>query len=119
MLIKELGGGEIASEIVDVYPNPIEPKIIDVSYHHVNRLIGVEIAPKEVHAILEAMEMEIVQSDEEGFSVAVPTNKADVLREADVIEEILRIYGLNKVPIPTQIRTAISLPPQPDPSSSA
>ena len=114
MLIKELGGGEIASEIVDIYPNIIEKVQVEVSYANVNRLIGVEIPVVDVKAILAAMEMEIVSETETGFTVAVPTNKADVLREADVIEEILRIYGFNKVPISNQIRSAVTLGEKPD-----
>ncbi len=114
MLIKELGDGEIASEIIDVYPEVIEKARIEVSYANVNRLIGVEIPVSEVKAILDALEMEIVLESQSGFTVAVPTNKADVLREADVIEEILRIYGFNKVPISNQIRSAVTIGEKPD-----
>jgi len=109
MLIQEYGGGEIESEIVDIYPSKISPKEIDITFRNVNRLIGVEISPKEVRDILEAMEMEILQEDEVGMRVAVPTNKAEVLREVDIIEEILRIYGFNKVPVPAQIKSTITL----------
>lgn len=116
MLIKELGGGEIASEIVDIYPNPIQPAEIEVAYAHVNRLIGVDIPKEKIRAILEAMEMEILSESDTHFKVAVPTNKADVTREADVIEEILRIYGFNNVPVPGQIKTAVTIAPSPDPN---
>ncbi len=115
LLMAELAGGEIASEVVDVYPNPIEPKLVEVRYEYVNRLIGVAIPKDEVHEILSAMEMEIVSETDDAFTVAVPTNKFDVTRPADVIEEILRIYGLNKVPLPAQIRSAITLSQRPDP----
>ena len=115
MLIKELAGGEIASEIVDIYPEPIQPKEILVRYERVNRLIGVDIPKEKVKSILEAMEMQLSNETEESLTVAIPTNKADVLREADVIEEILRIYGLNEVPISNTIKSSISVSPHPDP----
>ncbi len=117
MLIKELAGGEITSDIIDIYPTPIEPLNITVAYANVNRLIGVDIAKDQVHAILEAMEMEIVESSKDFFTVAVPTNKADVTREADVIEEILRIFGFNKVPIPTQVKNSVVASKRPSPQS--
>lgn len=116
-LIKELGGGQISSEIVDVYPNPITPKEVEVNYDHVNRLIGVDISKQEIKAILDALEMDMVTETDLTFTVAVPTNKSDVTREADVIEEILRIYGFNKVPISPQIKTTINIAPDPDPNA--
>ena len=115
MLIKELGGGKIASEIVDVYPNKIEPVQVLVNYAHVNRLIGVDIPKDKVKTILDALEMEVVKETETTFTVAVPTNKSDVTREADVIEEILRIYGFNKVPISSQVKSAIIISEKPNP----
>ena len=117
LLIKELAGGEISSEIVDLYPKPIKPTEVTVAYEYVNRLIGVDISRPDIHRILEALEMDIVKEDETHFTVAVPTNKADVTRPADVVEEILRIYGFNKVPIPASINTAISVAEKPEPAA--
>jgi len=114
-LIKELAGGEIASEIVDIYPTEIKRAEIKVAYRNVERLIGVHIPKAEIRAILEAMEMEILEDGDESFVVAVPTNKADVTREADLIEEILRIYGFNKVPIPTQVKNSVVATKRPSP----
>ncbi len=114
LLIQELAGGTIASEIVDIYPNKVEPNEVEVSYKNVSRLIGVDIPAEEVHAILEAMEMEIVSKNDSHFTVAVPTNKVDVTREADVIEEILRIYGFDRVPVSDQIRSAVIISDKPD-----
>lgn len=116
LLMQELGGGEIASEVVDVYPNKIEPAHVHVKYAHVHRLIGVKIPKSEIRAILDALEMELLAETETEFTVAVPTNKSDVTREADVIEEILRIYGLNKVPMPSHIRMSVSPGEHPSPS---
>ncbi len=115
LLIKELGGGTIASEIVDIYPKPIAEKNIEVAYSYVNDLIGVEIPKEKVRSILEAMEMSVVKEEGDLFTVSVPTNKADVLRPADVVEEILRIFGFNNVPIAHQIRSAMVISPKPDP----
>ncbi|MFK8103173.1 MAG: phenylalanine--tRNA ligase subunit beta [Saprospiraceae bacterium] len=115
LLIKELAGGSISSEIVDVYPQKIEPQQIAVSYHKVTRLIGVEIPHEKIKEILVALEMKIISETETGLTVAVPTNKSDVLREVDIIEEVLRIYGFNQVPIPTQIKSTIIPSVKPDP----
>ncbi|MCB0563475.1 MAG: phenylalanine--tRNA ligase subunit beta [Phaeodactylibacter sp.] len=115
LLMKELGGGEIASEVVDIYPAPVKPAEVQVNYSHVNRLIGIEIPRETVHSILAALEMKVLSDTAEAFTVAVPTNKSDVTREADVIEEILRIYGYNKVPIPEQVKTGINIAPKPNP----
>jgi phenylalanyl-tRNA synthetase beta chain len=116
MLIKELANGEIASDIIDIYPEPIEPMKIKSTYANINRMIGVDISPEKVAFILEAMDMEIVDKDDNGFTVAIPTNKADVTREADLIEEILRIYGFNNVPISGHISTAVITGSYPDPN---
>lgn len=115
LLIKELAGGTIASEIVDIYPEPISEKQIEVAYSYVNDLIGVDIPREKVRAILEAMEMSIVKEEGDLFTVSVPTNKADVLRPADIVEEILRIFGFNNVPIAHQIKSAMVISPKPDP----
>ena len=114
-LLIELAGGEVASGITDIYPEPIEPKQVTVDYEYVQRLIGIAIPPVEIRGILEAMDMEILSTTEETFTVAVPTNKFDVVRPADIVEEVLRIYGLNKIPLPAQIRTSVSIAPHPDP----
>ena len=115
LLIQELAGGEIASEVVDIYPQPIENKQVAVSYKHISRLIGQELEVPYVHTILKALDMAILSEDTvlgtphgEGVTVSVPTNKVDVTREADVIEEILRIHGFNNVPITSTIKSAIT-----------
>lgn len=115
LLIQELAGGTIASEIVDIYPTPVQKNEIDVKFSHVNRLIGDHLSKEEVRNILAAMEIDILSEEGDDFRVAIPTNKVDVTREADVIEEILRIYGLNKVTIPSQVKSALTYGLQPDP----
>ena len=109
LLIKELAGGEIASEVVDVYPKPIDNQRININFQNVERLIGQKFDNRYLKKILAALDMDIVETiDSETVVVSVPTNKSDVLREADVIEEILRIHGFNNVPILNQIRSAIT-----------
>ncbi len=115
LLIQELAGGEIASEIVDLYPNPVAKHQVEVSYQNVNRLIGTDIPKEKTQAILAALEMDIVKDDGNIFTVAVPTNKVEVLREADVIEEILRIYGFDQVPLSGHLKMAVIPTKQPEP----
>jgi|AntRauTorckE5430_2_1112549.scaffolds.fasta_scaffold00185_5 phenylalanyl-tRNA synthetase beta chain len=116
LLLEEIAGGKVTSELLDLYPKPIKPLEIRVRDQRVVDVIGADLARPQVQGILESMGMEIVASDDEGFTVAVPTNKAEVLREIDVIEEILRIFGFDNVPIPQMITTAMIVSPQPDPN---
>jgi phenylalanyl-tRNA synthetase beta chain len=115
LMIQELAGGVIASDIIDIYPNPIEKPRIEVFYDNITRLIGEEIPKENLKEILTALEIEMVNPQGKSFIAVVPTNKADVLREVDIIEEILRIYGFNRVAIPTQIKSAITESIKPDP----
>ncbi len=108
LLIKELAGGEIASEVIDLYPKKIMPVEVKVNFKDVNTLIGVDIPKEKVLEILAALEMELVEQTRASFTVKVPTNKSDVLRPVDVIEEILRIYGLNMVPMGKQIKMSLT-----------
>lgn len=117
LLIQELAGGKIASEIVDIYPNPIQPVAITLSYTQVNQVIGASMSNTEIEAILQALDMPITSQNGDTFTVAIPTNKSDVTRPADVVEEILRIYGFNKVEIPDKFSYTLSIKPQPDPST--
>jgi phenylalanyl-tRNA synthetase beta chain len=97
MLIKEIGGGTISSDIVDVYPNKIEDRIITVKDKNVNRLIGKQLSREEIFPILESLDINVIEKQEEAYKVTVPPYRVDVIQEADVIEEILRIYGFNKI----------------------
>ncbi|MFT6334964.1 MAG: phenylalanyl-tRNA synthetase beta chain [Saprospiraceae bacterium] len=108
LLMVKYADATISSEIVDIYPTEIKPREITLSYEKVNRLIGTTITPEEIHNILRAMDMEITPLNEGQIRVYVPTNKADVLRDVDLVEEILRIYGFNKIPIPTKVSSTLS-----------
>ena len=103
LLMVELGGATIASSVIDEYPEKIQPLQIPVSWAHINRLIGVEIPRTEITEILSRLDIEVKESGEEGFVAHVPPYRVDVTREADVIEEILRIYGFNNVALPENL----------------
>ncbi len=114
LLLKEITGAQIASEIIDWYPQPIEPARVRLNYAYVNRLIGEDLPRERVHNILAALEMKVLEDDGQTFELAVPTNKSDVTRPADVVEEILRIHGFNEVPLPGHIKLPLVYSPYPD-----
>ena len=116
LLICELAGGRIASDVIDIYPNPVQAAKVSLTYKNIDRLLGVHLPVEVVKHLLSALEMDIVGESADGLSVLVPTNKADVTREADVIEEMLRIYGYNNIPEPSQIHTAVTHNERPDPN---
>ena len=111
LLIKEYAGGTMASEIVDIYPNAIKSPEITLRYSRVDEVIGEQFKPERLHAILEALQMPILLREKDFCIIRVPTNKPDVVREIDVIEEILRIHGFNNVPLPQTMRTAMVASP--------
>jgi phenylalanyl-tRNA synthetase beta chain len=117
MLIKEVAGGTISSEIVDIYPEPIAHFKVDVSYSNIKRLIGKDIGKETIKEILASLEIGIETETETGLALAVPPYRVDVKREADVIEEILRIYGYNNVEIPTQVNASLQTAEKPDPNN--
>lgn len=97
LLIKDIAGGTVSSAITDIYPNPIQSFEIPVSYKHINRLIGKTLEKDLIHNILDKLDIVLENITEEGFTAIVPPYRVDVQREADVIEEILRIYGFGQV----------------------
>lgn len=99
MLIKELAGGTIEGAIRDVYPTPIEPASVSLSYPKMNLLVGKEIPKEQVKSILRSLDFEIEMESETHLQLRVPTYRVDVTRDVDVIEEVLRIYGYNNVEI--------------------
>ncbi len=114
LLMKELAGGQIASEVIDICPEPAKDFCFDLSFKRVNQLIGKEIPEATVRAIIEALEVKIIAENEGVLTVAVPPYRVDVQREADLIEDILRIYGYNNVEIPTEVHSSLSYAPRPD-----
>ncbi len=116
-LIQELAGGEITSNVVDIYPTPIFPARVAVEYARVNALIGENLSAEKIKQILAALEISVEEETDAGFIAVVPTNKPDVTREADIVEEILRVYGLDNVPVPSQIRSSMEISPRPNPDA--
>ena len=116
LLIKEVAGGEISSEIVDVYPNPVGDFQVDVTYSNIKRLIGVDLGKERIKQILDALEISIEKETETGLSLLVPPYRVDVKREVDVIEEILRIYGYNNIELPTQLNASLQYSMKPNPT---
>ncbi len=111
MLIKETAGGQISSQLMDEYPNPVKPTCVRLDFEYLNKLIGQEIPAKEVIQILGDLKIKIKQLDEKGLDLSVPAFKTDVNRPADIVEEVLRIYGYNKVAIPEKLKISINQRP--------
>jgi phenylalanyl-tRNA synthetase beta chain len=114
LLIKETAGGQISSEIVDEYPEPVKPSEIFLKFSKLERLIGTKIPTDDVKKILNLLDFEVSEETEQGLQLLAPLYRADVTREADVIEEILRIYGYNNVEFSHQIKSSLSYAPKPD-----
>ena len=114
LLMKELAGGSISSEITDICPVPAADFVFDISFARINALIGKEIPQETVRTILAALDVKILSEQEGRLTVAVPPYRVDVQREADLIEDILRIYGYNNVEIPARVRSTLSYAPKPD-----
>lgn len=103
LLIKELGGGEIASDVVDVYPSPKEKTQIAIKYHYLKKISGKNYHPDTVKKIFESLGFEIVKDSIDELWVAAPFSKPDMELPADLAEEVMRIDGLDNVEIPTSI----------------
>lgn len=108
-MIVQLAGGRLASEIVDEYADPIVPVELSVSFDQVRAVIGQKISNDHIVDVLNALEMNPQPMNESHVKVKVPTNKADVKREIDVIEEILRIHGYNTVPMPSKMEVSFGV----------
>jgi phenylalanyl-tRNA synthetase beta chain len=103
LLIKELAGGEIASDVVDVYPHPKEKRQIAIKYHYLKKISGKNYHPDTVKKILEALGFEVSKENIDELWVAAPHSKPDMEHPADLAEEIMRIDGLDNVEIPASI----------------
>lgn len=104
-LLQEIAGGKVCSGIIDLYPEPVQDFVIEVSYGHINRLIGKKIDPSEVKSILESLDIRVEKETEEGFTANVKPYRVDVTREADIIEEVLRIHGFHQVELSENLST--------------
>lgn len=114
LLISELAGGKIASQVSDIYPESVKPFDVEVSYANINRLIGAEIPSAQIKAIVVALGIAVDAETAEGLKLKVPAFKVDVTRECDITEEVLRIYGYNNIEIPSKINASLSYSTKPD-----
>lgn len=109
LMIKEMCGGEICGEPVDVKAGEFPPFKVELSYDYINKLIGKEIPKETVHSILESLEIAVTnESTEDVMHLLVPTYRVDVQRPCDVVEDLLRIYGYNNVEISSTVHTSLS-----------
>lgn len=106
LLVKELAGGTIVGDPVEVYPVKAENAIVDLTYKRVNSLSGINIPVEKVKQILGLLEMNILEENEEGVKIEIPYYRVDVYRDCDVIEDILRIYGYDRVELPESVHTS-------------
>lgn len=115
LLVLELAGGKIVGPKVDIISAPIEKKVVELNYKRIENLIGCNIGKETIRKILEYQDMEFVSENEEGCTVKVPTYRVDVYRECDVVEDVLRIYGYNNVPLPAGMKISVNVTSQPSP----
>lgn len=108
ILIRDVANGKIDSKIVDAYPNPIEPFKVNFRQKRLELLTGIEITETVTRRALDSLEIKIAGEQEEELELEVPTYRSDVRREVDVIEEIMRIYGFDNIPIPKEVRSSLS-----------
>lgn len=108
LLIQEIAGGEVTSDIIDMYPNKIEDHQVFLSFENATKLIGQEIDRETIKGILTSLEIKINNVTETGLGLTIPAYRNDVQREADVIEEILRVYGYNNIEFSNKLNATMS-----------
>ena len=109
LMMKEMCSAEISSEIYDFYPTPIDNNNIKLSFDSLNKIVGQKLDKAIVKNILKNLEIKILDESETYLELSVPTYRVDVTREIDVIEEIMRIYGFNTIPLPEKITSSVSV----------
>ncbi len=114
LLFKEIAGGQISSDITDIYPAKVEPFRFEFSLSRAKMLIGKDIADQTIKDIITALDVVIEREEDGVLHVAVPPYRVDVQREADLVEDVLRIYGYNNVEIPTHVNSTLSFVQKPD-----
>ena len=107
ILISELSEGKISSALTDIYPQPMQPFKVRLHFEYLKRLTGAIIPLTDVKRILESLSIVIENETSDYLDLSVPRYKVDVTREADVVEEILRIYGYNNIPLPKKMNSSL------------
>lgn len=108
LMVKELAGGEICGDIVDIYPSPVAPCKVEFDYGKMNSLVGKTLPRETVDSILRSLEIEIENPGENSAVLSIPTYRVDVTRQCDVVEDVLRIYGYNNVEFPASLHASLS-----------
>ena len=117
IMVKELAGGTISSEIKGVCVAPAQDFIVELAYEKVNSLVGKVIPVETIKSIVKSLEMKVTNETAEGLTLAVPPYRVDVQRDCDVIEDILRIYGYNNVEIPSTLKSSLTTKGEEDKSN--
>ncbi len=114
LLVQELAGGVITGDVVDVYPKPVRKVTVSYSPDRMAKLIGEEIPSATVRTILNSLDIHITDETSDRLTLEIPAYRVDVTREADVTEEILRVYGYNNIGVSAEMRSMLSHTVKPD-----
>jgi phenylalanyl-tRNA synthetase beta chain len=108
-LIKEVAGGDIINHVYDEYPKPILPRRLRFDFGYLEKIAGIKIDAGDIKKILASLEIKILSEDKTGLQLEIPTFKIDVLRPIDVVEEVLRIYSFDKIPVSTSVKSILQV----------
>ncbi len=108
LLIKEVAGGEITSDIIDIYPKKIEDFPVFLNFDKTAKLIGQELPKETIKKILTSLDIKVTTVSDAGLGLIIPSYRVDVQREVDVIEEILRVYGYNNIDFSKKLNATVS-----------
>ncbi|RTY94999.1 phenylalanine--tRNA ligase subunit beta [Flavobacterium sp. GT3R68] len=112
ILIMEVAGGEITSDIVDIYNKKIEDFSVVLNFNNVKRIIGQELPKETIKKILVSLDIKVTSVSDAGLGLVIPAYRVDVQREIDVIEEILRVYGYNNINFTKKLNATVSNSPR-------
>src|SRR5690606_10890574 len=108
ILITEIAGGEITSDITDVYHKKMEDFSVFLNYSNVHKILGEEISNEIIKKILVTLDMKVTNITDKGLGLSIPPYRVDVQREIDVIEEVLRVYGFNNIQTGSKINATVA-----------
>jgi len=108
ILIKEIAGGDISSDVIDLYPNKFDSNEVFLNFEKINKLIGQEIPRDTIKAILSSLDIKVMNVTEAGLGLLIPSYRVDVIRDVDVIEEILRVFGYNNIDFTKKLNASIA-----------
>jgi phenylalanyl-tRNA synthetase beta chain len=112
LLIQEVAGGEITSDVIDIYPKKIEDFTVFLNFEKANKLIGQELPKETIKKIVASLDIKVNSSSDAGLGLIIPAYRVDVQREVDVIEEILRVYGYNNINFTKKFQATVAKAPR-------